>query len=139
MNHPSDIPNSRIDELLAEVRMHLDRVLPEHLDAQVVDGAVVVDTRPAAFRVAEGELPGALIVERNVLEWRFDPTSPARLPQATSDDVQVIVVCNDGYASSLAARSLQLLGLHRATDLVGGYRAWRALHPRQDPPKAPTS
>jgi rhodanese-related sulfurtransferase len=139
MNHPSGVAKPRIDGLLAEVRMHLDRVLPEHLDAEVVDGAVVVDTRPAAVRVAEGEFPGALIVERNVLEWRFDPTSPARLPQATSDDVRVIVVCNDGYASSLAARSLQLLGLHRATDLVGGYRAWRALHPRHDPPKAPTS
>ena len=130
MNQSSELAVSRIDELLADVRMHLDRVLPENLDAEVVDGAVVVDTRPAPFRVAEGELPGALIVERNVLEWRFDPTSAARLPQATSDDVRVIVVCNDGYVSSLAARSLQLLGLRRATHLVGGYRAWKLSIPR---------
>jgi rhodanese-related sulfurtransferase len=71
-------------------------------------------------------VPGALVVERNHLEWRFDPASDARLPEATGYDVEVIVLCNEGYSSSLAADSLRTLGLHRATDVVGGYQAWRA-------------
>jgi len=71
-------------------------------------------------------VPGALLVERNVLEWRFDPASPARLPEATGHDLQVIVLCSEGYTSSLAAAALQQLGLHRATDVVGGFLAWRA-------------
>ena len=85
-----------------------------------------MDIRPAAQRGAEGEVPGALVVERNVLEWRFDPASAARLPQAGSYDLQVILMCSEGYTSSLAAASLQDLGLHRATDLAGGFRAWSA-------------
>jgi rhodanese-related sulfurtransferase len=83
----------------------------------------VVDIRPAAQRAAEGELPGALVVERNVLEWRFDPASEARLPIADYD-LQIILLCQEGYASSLAAASLVELGLHRATDVIGGYAAW---------------
>ena len=86
---------------------------------------MLVDIRPAAQRAAEGEIPGALIVERNVLEWRFDPASGARLPQA-SYDLEVIVVCSEGYTSSLAAAALQDLGVRRATDLDGGFRAWQA-------------
>jgi rhodanese-related sulfurtransferase len=89
-------------------------------------GALLVDTRPVAQREADGEVPGALVVERNVLEWRLDPASAARLPEATGHDVEVIVLCNEGYASSLAADSLRTLGLHRATDVVGGYQAWAA-------------
>jgi rhodanese-related sulfurtransferase len=89
-------------------------------------GAVVVDIRPAAQRAAEGELPGALVVERNVLEWRFDPASDAALPIA-SYDLQVVVLCQEGYTSSLAAAALQDLGVHRATDVIGGYAAWREL------------
>jgi rhodanese-related sulfurtransferase len=84
-----------------------------------------VDIRPAAQRAAEGEIPGALIVERNVLEWRFDPACAARLPIARYD-LQVIVVCSEGYTSSLAAAALQDLGLTRATDLAGGFQAWAA-------------
>jgi rhodanese-related sulfurtransferase len=84
---------------------------------------VVVDIRPAAQRAVEGELSGALVVERNVLEWRFDPTSAFRLPIADYD-LQVIVMCSEGYTSSLAAASLQDLGIHRATDVIGGYTAW---------------
>ena len=86
---------------------------------------MLVDIRPAAQRAAEGEIPGALIVERNVLEWRFDPASDARLPQA-GYDLQVIVVCSEGYTSSLAAAALQDLGVRHATDLDGGFRAWKA-------------
>jgi rhodanese-related sulfurtransferase len=84
---------------------------------------VVVDIRPAAQRAVEGELPGALVVERNVLEWRFDPASASRLPIADYD-LQLIVMCSEGYTSSLAAASLQDLGIHRATDVIGGYQAW---------------
>ena len=86
-------------------------------------GAVLVDIRPAAQRAAEGELPGSIVVERNVLEWRCDPTSEARLPQARDDDVEWVVVCSRGYTSSLAAAALLDLGLHRATDVDGGYAA----------------
>jgi rhodanese-related sulfurtransferase len=101
-------------------------VEPEDLAAEVADGAIVVDIRPVEQRDRDGEMPGALVVDRNVLEWRLDPTSPHRLPVATDANARYIVVCNEGYSSSLAAATLQELGLHRATDLVGGYQAWAA-------------
>jgi rhodanese-related sulfurtransferase len=119
-------PMSAIAELLAECRRGLDRVAVPELAAELAAGALLVDTRPRDQRERDGELPGALVVERNVLEWRLDPTSPDRLPEVTSADVRVIVVCDEGYSSSLAAHSLRGLGLHRATDLVGGYQAWLA-------------
>jgi rhodanese-related sulfurtransferase len=115
-----------IDEVLAETRGRLHRLRPAEAAARMADGALLVDTRPVAQREADGEVPGALVVERNVLEWRLDPASDARLPEATGHDVEVIVLCNEGYASSLAADSLRALGLHRATDVVGGYQAWAA-------------
>jgi rhodanese-related sulfurtransferase len=114
-----------IDQVLAAARARLGRLNPEQAVRAVSDGAVLVDIRPAAQRAAEGEIPGALIVERNVLEWRFDPASAARLPQA-SYDAYVIIVCSEGYTSSLAAAALQDLGVRRATDLDGGFLAWRA-------------
>jgi rhodanese-related sulfurtransferase len=89
-------------------------------------GALVVDIRPVEKRRAEGRIPGAVIVDRNVLEWRLDPASPHRIPEAVDHDVHVIVVCSEGYQSSLAAATLQDLGLHRATDLTGGAQAWIA-------------
>jgi rhodanese-related sulfurtransferase len=120
-------PGTRsIDEILAQARTRLDRLDPRDAHQEITDGALLVDIRPAAQRAAEGEVPGALIVERNVLEWRFDPTSDARLPQATGYDVKVIVICSEGYTSSLAAASLHDLGLTRATDVIGGFRAWSA-------------
>jgi rhodanese-related sulfurtransferase len=120
-------PGARsIDELLAEARSRLVRLSPAEAAARVAAGALLVDIRPAAQRAREGELPGALIVERNVLEWRFDPASDARLPEATGYDVEVIVFCSEGYTSSLAADALRSLGLLRATDLIGGFVAWRA-------------
>ena len=115
-----------IDERLAEARARLTRVTPQEAARAAAHGALLVDTRPVAQRHADGEIPGALLVERNVLEWRLDPASDARIPEATSHDVEVIVVCNEGYASSLAAASLQDIGLHRATDLDGGFQAWKA-------------
>lgn len=114
-----------IDQILAEARSRLERVGPQQAARAVGDGALLVDIRPAAQRAAEGEIPGALIVERNVLEWRFDPASAARLPQA-SYDLRVIVVCSEGYTSSLAAAALQDLGVRHATDLDGGFCAWQA-------------
>jgi rhodanese-related sulfurtransferase len=120
-------PGARsIDEVLADARGRLERVEPEEAAARVAAGALLVDTRPAFQREADGEVPGALVVERNHIEWRFDPASDAKLPEATGYDVEVIVLCNEGYSSSLAADSLRSLGLHRATDVVGGYQAWRA-------------
>jgi rhodanese-related sulfurtransferase len=115
-----------IDDLLAEARGRLERVDPREAAARIAAGALLVDIRPAAQREREGEVPGSLIVERNVLEWRFDPASDARLPQATGHDVDVIVLCSEGYTSSLAADALRSLGLHRATDVVGGFLAWAA-------------
>jgi rhodanese-related sulfurtransferase len=112
--------------LLDQARSSLDRLSPRAAYQAWLGGAELVDIRPAAQRAFEGEVPGALLVERNVLEWRFDPASPARLPEATGHDLQVIVLCSEGYTSSLAAAALQQLGLSRATDVVGGFHAWRA-------------
>jgi rhodanese-related sulfurtransferase len=114
-----------VAELLAEARAGLDRLAAEDLPVAVRDGAVVVDIRPAAQRAEEGELDGALVIERNVLEWRCDPSSDARTEEAVDHDVAWVVVCSEGYTSSLAAFALKRLGLHRATDLVGGYQALR--------------
>ncbi len=115
-----------IDVMLAEARSSLQRVSPHEAAAAMQEGALLVDIRPTAQRAAEGEIPGAHIIERNVLEWRLDPTSPARIPEATDHDRMIVVVCQEGYTSSLAAASLQRLGLHRATDLEEGFAAWRA-------------
>ncbi len=114
-----------VEELLAAARARISPLSPADAAAAREAGAVLVDIRPHAFRAAEGEIPGALVVERNVLEWRFAPDSEWRVPQAGAD-VQVVVVCNDGYASTLAADTLRQLGVTRATDLAGGYRAWAA-------------
>jgi rhodanese-related sulfurtransferase len=118
-------PRSRIDLLLSAARARLHRLTPEEALRAVEAGAVVVDIRPAAQRAEHGDLPGALVIERNVLEWRFDPTSEAAL-RIADDDLQVIVLCQEGYTSSLAATALQDVGVHRVTDVVGGYAAWVA-------------
>ncbi|MGQ4388056.1 rhodanese-like domain-containing protein [Streptomyces sp. SAS_270] len=116
-----------IDELLERVREGLDRVeAKEAHDAAQSGEALLVDIRYAALRDRDGLIPGALVVERNELEWRLDPQGSHRASEATSHDLRVVVVCNEGYASSLAAVSLRQLGLHRATDLVGGFQAWKA-------------
>jgi rhodanese-related sulfurtransferase len=115
-----------IEELLAQARSGLRRLTPARAYQAFVAGALLVDIRPGWQRTDEGEVPGSLIVERNHLEWRFDPECEARLPQVTGYDVQVIVLCSQGYTSSLAAASLHTLGLHNATDVIGGFHAWRA-------------
>jgi rhodanese-related sulfurtransferase/mannose-6-phosphate isomerase-like protein (cupin superfamily) len=117
---------STIDQMLSAARARLRRLSPDEAYKTVAGKeAILVDIRPEHQRTAEGSIPGALIVERNVLEWRFDPASSARLPVATGHDVQVIVFCSEGYTSSLAAAALQDLGLWRATDIVGGFHACR--------------
>jgi rhodanese-related sulfurtransferase len=119
-------PGSRgIDALLATARARLVRLDPHEAYRAAGRGAVLVDIRPAAQRAEHGEIPGAIIIERNVLEWRLDPRSDARL-SFTRYDLEVIVTCQEGYTSSLAAASLQDLGLLRATDLAGGFKAWQA-------------
>jgi rhodanese-related sulfurtransferase len=115
-----------VNDLLAVARARLDRPDPQRAAEMVERGAILVDTRPGWQRAQEGELPGALLIERNHIEWRLDPTSDARIPEAVDHDVTWIVVCSEGYASSLAAASLQDLGLRNATDLDGGYQAWKA-------------
>lgn len=112
---------SMADRLPARAREQLDRVAPEAFDDEVRGGGLVIDIRPAEDRQRDGELPGAHVIERIHLEWRLDPTSPHQIPGATPDR-RVIVVCNEGYASSLAAADLRALGHPRATDLIGGYR-----------------
>jgi rhodanese-related sulfurtransferase len=119
-------PTPAIDRLLAEDRNGLERVAVEDLEEELTAGALVVDMRPVEQRSRDGELPGALVVDRNVLEWRLDPTSPHRLPEADARR-RVILVCNEGYASSLAAATLRRLGLEDATDLDGGFQAWLEL------------
>jgi rhodanese-related sulfurtransferase len=117
---------SRIDQTLAAARARLRRLAAEELPAALDRGALLVDIRPEAQRTTDVEVPEALTIERNVLEWRCDPTSEARLPQAVDDDVEWVILCSEGYTSSLAAAALQDLGLHRATDVVGGYQALAA-------------
>ncbi|GAA2971284.1 rhodanese-like domain-containing protein [Kitasatospora sp. NPDC006786] len=115
-----------IDDLVERARQGVHRPRAREAYQAQLDGALLVDIRPAAQRAAEGEIPGSLIIERNVLEWRLDPTGSHRIPEASGYDVEVIVVCSEGYASSLAAASLRELGLHRATDLDGGFVGWAA-------------
>jgi rhodanese-related sulfurtransferase len=114
---------SRIDKVLDAARARLDRLQAKDVPAALQRGAVLVDIRPQAQRDREGHVPAALVIERNVLEWRCDPTSDAKIPEAVGDDVEWVVLCSEGYTSSLAAASLVDLGLHRSTDVVGGYHA----------------
>lgn len=114
---------SRIDRILDAARRRYRRLPADQVPDAVRRGAVLVDIRPQAQRAHEGEVPAALVIERNVLEWRCDPTSAARLPQAVGDDVEWVILCSEGYTSSLAAAALLDLGLYRATDVVGGYHA----------------
>ncbi|PVZ14842.1 rhodanese-like domain-containing protein [Actinomycetospora cinnamomea] len=117
---------SAIDRVLARARERLARLDPRDAAAALDSGALLVDIRPGWQRRDEGQVPGALVIERNHLEWRLDPTSDARIAEATDHDRQWIVLCSEGYTSSLAAAALQDLGLHRATDVAGGFRAWAA-------------
>ncbi|MEU5418161.1 rhodanese-like domain-containing protein [Streptomyces sp. NPDC020799] len=116
----------RVEELLAAARTGLDRLGPLEAATVQTEGGLLVDIRYAALRERDGLVPGALVVERNELEWRLDPLSEHRAAEATGHDLRVVVICDEGYASSLAAASLRLLGIRHATDLAGGFQAWRA-------------
>lgn len=115
-----------IEEILEAARQGVERLSPEDLLAAQAQGAQVIDIRSAATRGSEGHIPGAVVIERLVLEWRLDPGSAHRMAEGPDHDDLVVVVCNEGCYSSLAARDLRDLGFHRATDLVGGFRAYRA-------------
>jgi rhodanese-related sulfurtransferase len=116
-----------VEEMLTAARDRLVRLTPDQAFAELAADGVLIDIRPAAQRADEGEVPGSAVIERNHLEWRLDPCSEARLPWVSGYDHRVIVICQEGYTSSLAAAALQELGLHRATDVIGGYWAWTAL------------
>ena len=120
------MPRTTIDDLLAEARRGLQRLDAEATATALHDGATVIDIRSESQIARDGTIPGALVIARNVLEWRLDPQSTHRHPEAPEPDDQVILFCDAGYASSLAAATLQQLGFARATDLDGGFQAWRA-------------
>ena len=115
-----------VDKMLERARRRLARVEPHQAAAEQAQGALLVDTRTHAQRAEQGKIPGAFVIDRTVLEWRLDPTSPWRIPEATDLQIRVIVVCAEGFSSSLAAASLQDLGLFNATDVIGGFQAWKA-------------
>ncbi|HEY5251056.1 MAG TPA: rhodanese-like domain-containing protein [Acidimicrobiales bacterium] len=122
------------DELLDRARQKIGRVGPAELAGLAADGGLVIDIRPSEQRRTEGEIDGALVIERNVLEWRLDPTGSHRIPEVTGYDQPVVIVCSAGYASSLAAASLADLGFTAAADLDGGYQAWARWSGRTLPP-----
>lgn len=113
-----------IDELLDAARGRLDRVHPDALAGEVAAGALLIDIRPLEQRTRDGPMPDAIVIDRNVLEWRLDPSCEHHIAAIDSYDARIVITCNEGYQSSLAAAELRDLGLHRATDLVGGYQAW---------------
>src|SRR5713101_8778143 len=115
-----------IDEVLEQARRRLRRVDAKQAAADQAQGALLVDTRTETQRAKQGEIPGAIPIDRTMLEWRLDSTSPSRIEQATDHQIRVIVVCAEGYSSSLAAASLQDIGLVNATDVIGGFEAWKA-------------
>jgi rhodanese-related sulfurtransferase len=121
---PAAAPPCRVDEMVDKARSGLRRVEPHEAARILASGGLLVDTRPASQRAEFGEVPGAIVIERNVLEWRLDPTSPHRHEAVVRSDQDIVVMCQAGYASSLAAASLRQLGLSKVTDLVGGYEAW---------------
>ncbi|MGE5828658.1 MAG: rhodanese-like domain-containing protein [Micromonosporaceae bacterium] len=127
-----------IDALTSAVQAGLRRLTPEAAWQRQREGARLVDIRPEFQRRADGEIPGAIVIERNHLEWRCDPRSYARIPEATDHTVAWIILCDEGFSSSLAAASLQRLGLRQATDVIGGFRAWRAAGLPVERPATPT-
>ena len=119
------VGRTRLDRLLIRARSRLTRLRPRQASQAVDAGARLIDIRPAYQRRADGEIPGAIVIERNQLEWRLDPASRNRIPEAFDTNVAWIVICDQGYASSLAAATLRQIGLRRATDVIGGFQAWR--------------
>lgn len=127
---------SGIDALVDRLRTTYTRVDPAEAHAESLTGALLVDIRYQALRERDGLIPGTLVIERNELEWRLDPEGSHRLPEATDHEVRIVVICNEGYASTLAAASLHALSLRNATDLTGGFQAWRAAGLPVTPPSS---
>lgn len=115
-----------VEALLEQARAGVTRLTPQETVQAASRGTLVIDIRTDTQRQEQGDLPGVIVIDRTVLEWRLDPASDSRIPEATGYDLQVVVVCRQGYSSSLAVASLRALGLHRATDMVGGVEGWRA-------------
>jgi rhodanese-related sulfurtransferase len=115
-----------LDELINRARRDLVRVEPAQAAAELAGGALLVDIRPADQRSSGGDIPGATVIDRNVLEWRLAPDSEWRIDAVAGHKTRVIVLCNEGYSSSLAAATLKELGLVNATDVIGGFQAWKA-------------
>lgn len=118
-------PTSRLEAMLVAARAQLQRLTPQQAREEQARGALLVDTRTEAQRARQGDLPGAVVIDRTVLEWRLDPAGAHRIPEAAQPGLRVVVVCRQGYSSSLAAASLKRLGLD-ATDVIGGVEAWLA-------------
>ena len=116
--------DSAVARHLARAREGLARLTEQAID-EMQRGALLVDTRTFEQRRVQGDVPGALRIDRTVFEWRLDPTGPWCIPQVTGPDTRIIVMCRQGFSSSLAAASLQAIGLRHATDIVGGFEAWR--------------
>jgi rhodanese-related sulfurtransferase len=122
---------TRVDDLVARARRRIHRLQPAQLSSVLETGGLVVDIRPEAQRRAEGDMDGAIVIDRNVLEWRLDPLSEHRIPEVRDHGQWIVVVCSEGYASSLAAGSLVDLGFEHAADLEGGFQAWQAWSARK--------
>ena len=122
-----------IDEILAVARARLNRIEPVQLAQAFADGAMVIDIRPHEQRSRDGGLAGAVVIDRNTLEWRLDPSCAHHIADVSGWEMWIVIVCNEGYSSSLAAAMLQDLGLHQATDLVGGFQAWQAFNTQPSP------
>ena len=119
-------PSTSVEQLLADARAGLNRLTPEQAHAAMTAGALLVDIRSDRQRASDGLIPGARFVSRNVLEWRLDPACPHRDPELGRRDAQIVLLCNEGYQSSLAAATVRSFGVSAATDVIGGFRAWRA-------------
>jgi rhodanese-related sulfurtransferase len=122
---PQDVPTT-VEQLLAAARSKLRRLSPEDAHAAVRDGAQLVDIRSDTQRLADGLIPGAHVVARNVLEWRLDPACPHRNVELTRDHGLLVLICDEGFQSSLAAATVQRFGAREVTDVIGGFRAWQA-------------
>jgi rhodanese-related sulfurtransferase len=123
-----------VDELLAQARSRLLRLTPQEASSEMARGMTLVDIRSDRQRGADGLIPDAVHVPRNMLEWRLDPACAHRDPNLGSTDARVALICNEGYQSSLAAATIARFGLAEVTDVIGGFQAWRAAGLPVDPP-----
>jgi rhodanese-related sulfurtransferase len=126
VNHPPRDSPTTVEQLLAAARGQLARLSPREADAAMRDGAKLVDIRSDRQRAADGTIPGAYFVPHNVLEWRLDLACAHRDAELARGDAALILICDEGYQSSLAAATVRRFGERPVTDVVGGFRAWRA-------------